>query len=104
MILTLIIYAQIEEVPVMTNISGKNGVSVNDIQLNFDAIDSMLREIQDESKSINETEVEVNLKEHDTINQTIEEVINKVNSYTCLECGKRFHRYMSYKQHWGDLI
>ena len=60
----------------------------------------MLREIQDEHKSMNEEENL--LKTRDSINETIDEVIKKVNSFICLECGKQFHRYMSYKQHWGN--
>jgi len=80
------------------NGTGKN-VTANELQLNFDAIDSMLREIQDEHKSMNE-EGSI-LKHHDSINETIDEVIKKVNNFICLECGKQFHRYMSYKQHWG---
>ena len=61
----------------------------------------MLREIQDEHKSMNEEEAI--LKTNDSINETIDEVIKKVNSFICLECGKQFHRYMSYKQHWGII-
>lgn len=77
-------------------------MTANELQLNFDAIDSMLREIQDEHKSMNE-EGSI-LKHHDSINETIDEVIKKVNNFICLECGKQFHRYMSYKQHWGNHI
>jgi len=62
----------------------------------------MLREIQDEHKYMNEEENI--LKTRDLINETIDEVINKVNNFICLECGKQFHRYMSYKQHWGIYL
>jgi len=82
------------------NVSGKNATA-SELQLNLDAIDSMLREIQDEHKSMNEEEAI--LKTNDSINETIDEVIKKVNSFICLECGKQFHRYMSYKQHWGII-
>ena len=73
------------------------------MQLNFDAmdsIDSMLREIQDENNPpINMDLVVPRLS--DTVSQTIEDVIDKVNNFICFECGKQFHRYGSYKQHWG---
>lgn len=82
-------------------------VAVNgELQLNFDemdSIDSMLREIQDENKKSPQEHLDVQ-NPLDTINQTIQDVIDKVNSFICLECGKQFHRYMSYKQHWGMKI
>ncbi len=68
----------------------------------MDSIDSMLREIQDENNApVNLDLVVPRLT--DTVSQTIEDVIDKVNKFICFECGKQFHRYMSYKQHWGML-
>lgn len=66
----------------------------------MDSIDSMLREIQDENNAPLNMDL-VAPKLVDTISQTIEEVIDKVNKFICFECGKQFHRYISYKQHWG---
>lgn len=68
----------------------------------MDSIDSMLREIQDENNAPLNLELVIP-KLTDTITQTIEEVIDKANKFICFECGKQFHRYMSYKQHWGRM-
>lgn len=80
-------------------------VAVNsELQLNLDemdSIDSMLREIQDENNKKSPQEHLAVQNPLDTINQTIQYVIDKVNSFICLECDKQFPRYMSYKQHWG---
>ncbi|XP_046451342.1 zinc finger protein 70-like isoform X2 [Daphnia pulex] len=76
----------------------------NDVQLfdAMDSIDSMLREIQDGNNApISMDLVVPKVMDTDTVTQTIEDVINKINKFICFECGKQFHRYMSYKQHWG---
>ncbi len=68
----------------------------------MDSIDSMLREIQDGNNApISMDLVVPKIMDTDTVTQTIEDVINKINKFICFECGKQFHRYMSYKQHWG---
>lgn len=84
-------------------VAGKDVAVNGELQLNFDemdSIDSMLREIQDENKKSPE-EPSIMSSPLDTTSQTIEDVIDKVNSFVCLECGKQFPRYISYKQHWG---
>ena len=70
----------------------------------------MLREIQSENKLTDYVvedgvpkEDEEEYSDNQTINSIIDEVVTKVNSLICLECGKQFHRYISYKQHWGKI-
>lgn len=87
-------------------ISNRETQCLGDAQLNFDAmdsIDSMLREIQDDNNPPMSMDM-VLPKLTDTVSQTIEDVIDKVNKFVCFECGKQFPRYMSYKQHWGTLL
>ena len=64
----------------------------------------MLRELEDEATAapINGGFDSQNLC--DNILLTINQVIEKVNKNICLECGKQFNRYMSYKQHWGTQL
>ena len=80
---------------------------------NMDSIDSMLRDIQNNANQrLDNKEVEFSAKDPASTNLTsqladaylesIEAVISKVNRLICLECGRQFQRYMSYKQHWGN--
>ena len=76
-----------------------------ELQLNLEAIDSMLREIQngENGDQVEET-LEAHIPDESRYAETIEEVVRKVRDLVCFECGKKFHRYISYKQHWGKIF
>lgn len=59
----------------------------------------MLRELEDAAPINGEFPPQITC---DNILVTINQVIEKVAKNICLECGKQFNRYMSYKQHWGE--
>lgn len=92
------IYQQIQPIDIVATRESP----CNDVQLfdAMDSIDSMLREIQDGNNAPIRMDLVIP-KVTDTVSQTIEDVIDKINKFICFECGKQFHRYMSYKQHWG---
>jgi len=70
---------------------------------NMDSIDSLLRTIQEENSLIESGKSDDTSKDTDSVCRVIEEVINKVMQFICLECGRQFQRYLSYRQHWGNI-